>query len=426
MNDGYMKNLSLIGHGKRLGICCLFLASVALYALILQTFVLPHYPGGIDFYTVWKAAQALFLLHHNPYSQQVTQAIQQGIYGHPLTTPQGEYLFVYPLPFLLLVFPIAWMPFISALAWWLSFLQIGSIVILIRFLNQYHLGRRPLTRALYILWGLLIYPSMVAFWVGQPAILVFMLFGLAWWAFSHQRDWPAGMCLGLLLIKPQVIILPMCFLLMYALSRRRYKVLVGWAGVSVVLLIASFLVWPTWVAGFLANTDQYANTTEALSHDVSALQLFTDAAGAPLNAILLAGVIIILALLLLSVWVRALKEKSNQFELALVMTVLFQATALPHQHAPNQMLLIIPSLYVLKQLDDRRAYFFLGLFAISALLIPWLIRVLIPNPYTGDQWILVPIPLLLTAALVFIRKVPAKDKPDSAPIAQSLSLKRLG
>ena len=421
-----MRNLSLIGYSRRLGILCLFLVSVALYALILQTFVLPHYPGGIDFYTVWKAAQALFLLHRDPYSQHVTQDIQQGIYGHPLTTPQGEYLFVYPLPFLLLVFPTAWMPFISALAWWLSFLQISSIVILIRFLNQYHLGQRPLTRALYILWGLLLYPSMVAFWVGQPAILVFVLFGLAWWAVSHQRDWLAGICLGLLLIKPQVIVLPVCFLLMYALSRRRYKVLVGWAGVSVVLLVASFLVWPTWVAGFLANTGEYANTTEDLSHDGSALQLFTNAVGAPLNTILLAGVSIVLGLLLLLIWVRALKEQSAQFEVVLVITMLIQAAALPHQHSPNQMLLIIPSLYVLKQLGDRRAYFFLGLFAACALLIPWLIRVLIPNPYAGDQWIIAPIPLLLAAALVVISKVPIKDKAGSAPITQTLSLKRQG
>lgn len=322
---GYMKHRSLAGYGRWLGIFC---------ALILQTFVLTHYPGGIDFYTVWKAAQALFLFHLDPYSQQVTQAIQQGIYGHPLTTPQGEYLFVYPLPFLLLIFPIAWLPFTSALAWRLSFLQIGSIVTLILFLNHYHLGRQPLTRALSILWALLLYPSMVAFWVGQPAILVFVLFGLAWYALSHNRDWLTDICLGLaLIIKLYVIALPLCFLLIYALSRRRYRVLLGCGSISLCLLAVSFFIQPAWAAGFLANAGLWTN---------------------------------------------------------------------------------------------QQAYFLLGFIAISALIIPWLIRILIPNAYAGDQWIIVPIPLLLSLALLFISRVPIKDEPGSTPIAQRLSLKRQG
>lgn len=392
----------------------LFIGSVAIYAFILQAFVLSHFPGGIDFYTVWKAAQALFLFHRDPYSQQVTQEIQQGIYGHALTTPQGEYLFVYPLPFLLLIFPIAWLPFTSALAWWLAFLQIGSIVVLILFLNHYHLGQRPLTRALYILWALLLYPSMVAFWVGQPAILVFLLFGLAWYAFIHHQDWLVGICLGLTLIKFYVIVLPLCFFLLYALSRRRLKVLVGWAGVSVGLLAASFLVWPTWVPGFLMNAGLWTNQTEALSHDVSALQLFTDAAGAPLSTILMVGAAIILGLVALKLCVQALKGEQDQFEFALVITLLFQAFILPHQHAPNQMLLIIPGLYVLKHLKDRQAYVFFWLFATGTCIIPWLIRLLIPNPYAGDEWIIVPIPLLLTAALLLRQKMQIKGEPGGA------------
>lgn len=423
--NSHLNPRSLAGYGRWLGILGLFIGSVAAYALILQTFVLSHYPGGIDFYTVWKAAQALFLFHRDPYSQQVTQEIQQGIYGHALTTPQGEYLFVYPLPFLLLVFPIAWLPFTIALAWWLACLQIGAIVVLMLFLNHYHLGRRPLTRALYILWALLLYPSMVAFWVGQPAVLVFLLFGLAWYAFSHHRDWLVGICLGLTLIKFYVIAVPLCFFLVYALSRRRFKVLLGWAGVSVGLLAVSFLVWPTWVPGFLTNAGLWTNQTEVLSHDVSALQLFTDVAGTPLSTIFLAGAAIILGLVALKICAQALKDEQNQFEYALVITLLFQASILPHQHAPNQMLLIIPGLYVLKQFKDRQMYFLFWLFAMGTFITPWLIRFLIPNAYAGDEWIIVPIPLLLTAALLLKHKLQIRDEIGSAAYTKKRSLKRL-
>lgn len=406
----------LAGLSRRLWPVGAFLASVTVYAFFLQRFVLAHYPGGIDFYTVWKAAQALFLFHRDPYSQQVTQEIQQAIYGHTLTTPQGEYLFVYPLYFLVLIFPLAWLPFASALAWWLAFLQIGSLVVLLLLLNHYQLGQRPLTKAVYLLWGFLLYPSMVAFWVGQPVILVFLLFALAWYAFCRERDWLAGVCLGLALIKPYVILLPLCFLLIYALSRRRFKVVLGCAGVAAGLLAISFLIWPPWLGGFLANSAAWVNQTEALSHDVSALQLLTDLPGAPLSSVFLVGAILLLSLALLIVWARAVKSKEEPPELALVLTMLFQAFVLPHQHAPNQILLLIPCFFVLAALSKRRSYLLLWLTVVSAFLIPWLIRILIADPFAGDHWIIVPIPLLLALMLLLMSQHWIKGKQDAFQI----------
>ncbi len=392
------------------------IAGVAGYAIILRLFVLPHFPGGIDFYTVWKAAQTLFVLHHDPYSQHVTQEIQQAIYGHALASPEGEYLFVYPLYFLVLIFPLAWLAFPDALAVWLALLQIGSIVLISVLVSRSRLGRRPLTRALYLLWALLLFPSIDSFWLGQPAVLIFLLLGLGWWAFGRQHEWVAGICLGLLLIKPYVIAVPLGFLLLVALRRRRFRVILGCLGTALFLLASSFSIKPDWLPGFLSNTAEWVNTTEALSHDASVLQLFADLPGAPLSTPLLIGTIVLLSAWLLYLWVQALRRGGEAVERVLMISLIFQAAILPHQHIPNQMLLILPCLYVLGKLREKSQHLLLVLSLMSLLLLPWAIRLLSADPVAEGRWVIVPLPVVLGALLLFLGKA-ARKAPEQAPVS---------
>jgi hypothetical protein len=403
---------------RLLGLALAGIAGAAGYAPIMRLVVLPHFPGGIDFYTVWKAAQTLFVLHHDPYSQQVTREIQQAIYGHALASPEGEYLFVYPLYFLVLVFPLAWLSFPDALAAWLALLQVGSIVLLSALLHRYGLGRRPLSRALYLLWALLLFPTLDGFWLGQPAALVFVLFGLGWWAFWHQHDWAAGICLGLLLIKLYSVALPLGFLLLVALRQRRFRVILGCLGTSIFLLASSFLIDPGWLPGFLRNSAEWVNTTEVLSHDASVLQLFTDLAGAPLGSVLLIGASALSSALLLSLWVQALRTGGEVTERVLMMTLLFQAALLPHQHIPNQMLLLLPGLYVLGKLQAQSRYLLLALSLMSLLLLPWAIRLLATDPFAGGRWVIVPIPLLLSALLLVTERADISTT-EHAPVSST-------
>jgi hypothetical protein len=393
------------------------IGGIAGYALILRLFVLPRFPGGIDFFTVWKAAQTLFVLHHDPYSQQVTQEIQQAIYGHALPSPDGEYLFVYPLYFLVLIFPLAWLSFPDALAVWLALLQIGSIVLISVLLSRSGLGRRPLTRALYLLWALLLFPSIYSFWLGQPAALVFLLFGLGWWAFECQRDWVAGICLGLLVIKPTVVALPVGFLLLVALRQRRFRVILGCLGISLLLIGSSFLIDPGWLPGFLGNTADYS-TTEALSHDASVLQLFTDLPGAPLSTPLLIGGIVLLSAWLLYLWIQALRRGGEAAERVLMITLVFQAAILPHQHIPNQMLLLIPGFYVLGKLREKNQRLLLILSLTSLLLLPWAIRLLSVDPVAEGRWVIVPLPVVLGTLLLFLGKT-ARKAPEQAAVSSN-------
>ena len=397
-----MKNLSLIGYGRRLGIGCLFLASVAIYALILQTFVLPHYPGGIDFYNEWKAAQEFFLLHRDPYGQQVMQDIQIRIYGHVSSANEDPYVFAYPLYFSFLIFPLVWLPFLDALAVWLAFLQIGVGIVFFLLLSHYELGQRPYTRGLYFLWGLVLFPTIAGFWLAQPSVLIFILFGCTWLALYHQRDWLAGICLGLLIVKPHVIVLPLALLLIYALYHRRFKIILGCGGVVLGLVGGSFLAFPTWPGGFLANVQRYSSYNSHLFNDAPALQLFTALAG-PLNVPLFLAASLLIVLFMLWTWWQALKGDWDRLERALVITMLAQASLFSAQHIPNQIFLIIPSFYLLAKLAKLRNWRSALFFYTSALgmfLLPWLIRIAIPSRFFGSPWIITPIPLAL--ALLYL------------------------
>lgn len=402
MNNGYMKRLSLTGSGKWPGLLCLFLASVALYALILRAFVLPHYSGGTDFYTEWKAAQEFFLLNRDPYSQQVMHDIQIGIYGKVASAGQDPYVFAYPLYFSFLIFPLTWLPFLDALAIWLAFLQIGVGVVFFLLLSHYELGQRPFTRGLYFLWGLVLLPTIAGFWLAQPSVLIFILFGCAWLALYHQRDWLAGICLGLLIAKPHVIALPLALLLIYALRQRRLKIILGFGGVVLGLVGGSLLVFPTWPISFLANVQQYSSYNSLLFNDGPALRLFTALTG-PLNIPLFIAASLLIVLSMLWTWWQALKGDWNMLERALVITTLAQASLFSAQHIPNQMFLIIPGFYLLANLTKLRNWrssLFFYTSTLGMFLLPWLIRIVIPSRFAGSPWIITPIPLAL--ALLYL------------------------
>jgi hypothetical protein len=130
---------------------------------------------------------------------------------------------------------------------------------------------------------------------------------------------------------------------------------------------------------------------------------------------------------MLGAWRRAITGWVA-LEPALVITTLAQATLFSHQHVENQMLLIIPSLYVIKRLREADQSVLVAVSMLSMLVLPGLLIILLSNQGYGSPWIGVPIPLVLAIMYAVVGVVAnTKDSATQRVVpTQACSLERPG
>jgi alpha-1,2-mannosyltransferase len=181
---------------------------------------------GRDFVAVWSAA-GLALAHHPaaPYDYGLLGAAEQQTIGAAVPFFVAWY---YPPSFLLLVLPLAVLPYLVALALWLG-------TPLLAFLRIAHrLGRHPLAGAAVVL-----FPGTAQCLIsGQNGILSALLLtsGLI---SLERRPVAAGVCFGLLGYKPQMAVAVLAALLF----GRYWRSLACALSVMLVLALASLAVF---------------------------------------------------------------------------------------------------------------------------------------------------------------------------------------
>jgi alpha-1,2-mannosyltransferase len=169
---------------------------IAVYALAMLWALLGHgiddplgRPVGTDFLSFWTVSSAL---HHGQshaiYAPLELAALERGVSGG-----SGFYAWAYPPQALLLVYPLAFLPYLWSLAAWLG-VGLGCYMMAL-----WRILPRPLT-----LWAGLAFPAVLAnLGHGQNGLLTTGLLG---WALLllPERAALAGVVLALLTFKPQL------------------------------------------------------------------------------------------------------------------------------------------------------------------------------------------------------------------------------
>jgi len=75
-----------------------------------------------DFHPPWLGLRAMFFNGADPYSDEVTLAIQRQMLGRPARPDEDQFAFVYPLYVIALIGPLALLPLPVAQALWFSLL----------------------------------------------------------------------------------------------------------------------------------------------------------------------------------------------------------------------------------------------------------------------------------------------------------------
>jgi hypothetical protein len=408
---------------QRLAPALLIAAVLAAYTWATWHYYTRGDHGGNDFlanYMVWNAYRLEGL---NPYSDEAVLRTQLVIYGRPAYPTEDQNRQVYPFYAFVIYAPFLFFDFPLARAMFMVALQAG-LVLGVALTFQLVRWRPPLWLTTVVVgWSLLNYHEGRAVLLGQMAILSLAMVAGALVLLEQRRDAAAGALLVLTTTKPPLVFLLLPFLMLWALRRRRWRFVAGFAGGLAVALAVSFAMLPRWLGDWLLRVRQYPGYTVGQSP----VWLLTHQAlpwlGGLGELVLTAA---LLALLLWSWWRVILPGPTAgaEFHWTLALTLVISDLIVPRSATPNYVLLLLPTLWCLALLDRRgRAGRVAGLIIMLVLLVVhWWLHFATVVGNQEQAILFVPWPVLLGAALLVGRRWLIADArtarlwPDQEPV----------
>ena len=326
-----------------LGIILLILAAAAGLTWIIYTFLVPS--GGDDvFAPMWEAARYVLAGNGSPYAPEAVRRATTLLSDSPVSVR-----YLYPVYMLPIIFPFALIDsYALARAIWMMvmFVSLVSLGLTALALTRWRPKFLILFAYLVFAWGSV--PAVRAAYLGNPAMLAgfFAAFGLLLIVQEHYSS--AGFFLGLSIIKPQMVILLLVFVLLWAVSKR-YMQLVSSMFMTVLVIVgATIAVSPVWFVQYYYQLLAFFQETFPASF-AAAVWAWLPERGPWMMGIV--GAVLFVWLLL--EWWRALGKDTRWFlwtaSLTLSITSLF---VLPYSIS-NQVVLVVPFTLVFSLWSQR-------------------------------------------------------------------------
>jgi hypothetical protein len=362
-------------------------------------------PGGNDFLVHWMGTRNFLLYGTSPYSDQTAIAIQTMAYGRPAKPGEHELRVAYPLYSIVLFTPFALIPdFTLARAVWMTLLEVG--LILVSFFSIRLADWKPslLTLALFMVFSILWYHGLRPLINGNAVIIIALFFVGAFYAIKSGNDELAGVLLAFSTIKPQLSLLLIVFVIIWAFRQRRLKIVIWLLTTVLLLILSAVLLIPDWLLQNLREILRYPgyNPPGTLA---TALLALLPGLGKRLPYII-AG---ILGLIVLAEWflVRVHSDFKTFLWSASLTLVISQWIGI--QTDPGNFIILLPALVLsLSLLESRwrwgKAFTFLILLGLFGGLWLLFIQTAIPGDQVQQSPIMfLPLPAVLLALLYWVR-----------------------
>jgi hypothetical protein len=233
-----------------------------------------------DFYPRWVGARAV-LAGENPYSQEVTWRIQEGMFGRRLESWEDQQRFAYPATIAWFLLPFWLLPFPLAISLWCG-LQFLLLLILPLFVADMllvqdvfavadsHVGAeaqdernegrfRLLRLTVALFFSVLLYRYPInAYLLGQFVLFSLACLVIAGWGLVRDRPLVVTLALLGVTVRPEVASFPLLVLLLAAWRAGQRKVAGTWAGVLGLLWLLTRVRIGPWVGDLLTGIEAYA------------------------------------------------------------------------------------------------------------------------------------------------------------------------
>lgn len=217
-------------------------------------------PGGNDFLVHWMGTRNFITKGISPYSDETALDIQTMVYGRAAQVGEHELRVAYPLYSMALFAPFAMISdFTLARAAWMTLLEACLIAIAflsIRLVNKKAPSWLLLTAIVLTIFS---YHGVRPLINGNAVIVVTLLLLGAILLICNTRDEVAGILLAFSTIKPQNVILVVAFILLWAIFKKRTKILYWFGGTIILLVGFSMLMIPDWILQNLREVIRYTS-----------------------------------------------------------------------------------------------------------------------------------------------------------------------
>lgn len=208
-----------------------------------------------DLFPLWHAAKAYLEHARSVYSMQ-NGIEMMAEFNNTVHLHDG--LFYYPATLLIIVLPLAALPFQAAHFVWTLCVQWMFFLGTWLMMSAAGWPRKIEGRTLVLALGMLSIPMWQnVIWSQFNAIAALSL-GASYWMLRKGRLGMAGALAWGLSFKPQATLAPLLFLALWALlERRRWRLLGGLAAASAGLWLFAEVLQPSWIGDFLAMAQVY-------------------------------------------------------------------------------------------------------------------------------------------------------------------------
>ncbi len=234
------------------GLLIFGLVILSLFTLVFITWANHRYtaqnPGGSDLLARWVGTRLFLLEGKSPYSPEVSDEIQRQYYGRLARPDEDQVLFVYPLYSIFIFAPYALIPdFAMARAVWMTTLEVGLILLILASVSLNRWKLSPGMLAGLLIFSVLWYYSIRVLINANAAVLIALMIAGAFLAIRAGRDGLAGLLLAFSTIKPQMVAVLLAFMLLWAVSQRRWVLFWSILGNLVLLAALASLLLPNWI-----------------------------------------------------------------------------------------------------------------------------------------------------------------------------------
>ncbi|HVP21268.1 MAG TPA: glycosyltransferase family 87 protein [Anaerolineaceae bacterium] len=237
------RNIALtLGLGFVLGVGLLVLLTWGNLSYVRQN------PGGNDFLVHWMGTRSFLVDGISPYSDQTALRIQTFAYGRPAQKGEHQLRVAYPFYSIIVFFPFAlFSDFSTARALWMTVLEVALLGL--AFLSIRLANWKPsfLMLVFYTLFSILWYHSVRPLINGNAVILVALAIVGALLAIRSGADELAGVLLAFTTIKPQVVLIFLIFVVLWAIINRRWRLIAWLFGTMVILVAIATFLMPDWI-----------------------------------------------------------------------------------------------------------------------------------------------------------------------------------
>lgn len=226
---------------------------MVLYGLAVGNYYLAgQLPEGGEFTLLRTGGRAFLFDRLEPYSGSVPASVQEQVYNRPAQAGEDVYILDVPFHLLILFFPLALFPdAMIARAFWMALSEValvGFIFLSFRLMDRY---TPYLFIALIALAGFSSLYAYLSFLEGSPLILLGLAYAGILLSLRAGQDEFAGALMVVSAFQWEIGGLFLVFVTLWVFWERRWRVYAGAGMLAFVLMVVSFLWYPSWILPFV-------------------------------------------------------------------------------------------------------------------------------------------------------------------------------